>query len=214
MVGVETSLRDRWAVLVMRWGARRPSADAGFDSIAARYGEPRRRYHTLDHVAAVLTTIDELLVREPVDDADAVQLAGWLHDVVYDPARSDNEAQSAVYARRALSVIRVPVAVTGETARLIELTAGHEVADGDRNAMVLVDADLAILGSPRDVYDRYAVDIRGEYAHVDEPAYRAGRRAVLETFLARPRLFRTATAHERFDAPARDNLRREIAALR
>lgn len=213
MVHVETSLQDRWVALVARWGARRPSAEAGFASIAARYGEPGRRYHTLDHVAAVLATIDELLARERVDDADAVQLAGWLHDIVHDPTRSDNEAQSAVYARRALSVIRVPVAVTDETVRLIELTAGHEVAAGDRNAMVLVDADLAILGAPREVYDRYAADIRAEYAHVDDDAYRAGRRAVLESFLARPRLFHTDTAHDRFDAPARDNLRREITAL-
>ena len=213
MMRVETSLEDRWVVLVARWGARRPSAEAGFASITSRYCQPWRRYHTLDHVAAVLATIDELLESEPVDDAEAVQLAGWLHDIVYDPTRSDNEVQSAVYARRALSVIRVPVAITDETARLIELTAGHEVASGDRNAMVLVDADLAILGAPPDEYDRYAAGIRDEYAHVGDDAFRSGRRAVLEPFLARPRLFRTDTAHERFDAPARENLRREIRAL-
>jgi len=213
MVRVETSLQDRWVVLAMRWGARRPGAEAGFASIASRYGEAQRRYHTLDHIGAVLATIDELLEVEPVDDPAAVLLAGWLHDIVYDPTRSDNEAQSAVYARRALSIIRVPVATTDETARLIELTAGHVVEEGDRNAVVLVDADLAILGAPPADYDRYAADIRDEYGHVDDDAYRSGRRAILESFLARPRLFHTDTAHARFDGAARANLRREIASL-
>lgn len=213
MVRVETSLQDRWVVLVMRWGARRPSAEAGFASIASRYGEAQRRYHTLDHIGAVLATIDELLEVEPVDDPSAVQFAGWLHDIVYDPTRSDNEARSAVYARRALSIIRVPVATTDETARLIELTAGHDVEAGDRNAMVLVDADLAILGAQPAIYDRYATDIRNEYADVGDDAYRSGRRVILESFLTRPRLFHTDTAHDRFDDEARANLRREITAL-
>lgn len=200
--------------LARRWGAGQPSAGAGFDALATRYAEPHRRYHTLDHVGAVLQRVDELAMTEPVDHPDALQFAAWLHDVVYDPTRGDNEPASAVYARRTLSAIRVPVAVTDETARLIELTAGHEVADDDRTGAVLIDADLSILGAPDDVYDRYAVDIRDEYRHVDDDAFRAGRSAVLRDFLDRDRIYRTATAHARWDAPARANLTRELERLR
>jgi len=201
-------------VLARRWGARQPSAIAGFESIEARYAEPHRRYHTIEHVAAVLDRVDELSATEPVDDPVALQFAAWLHDVVYDPTRPDNEARSAVYARRALSMIRVPVAITDEAARLIELTAGHEVGPDDRTGAVLIDADLSILGAPAAVYDRYAVDIRDEYRHVDEAAFRAGRAAILADFLGRDRLFRTATAHDRWDAAARANLARELDRLR
>jgi predicted metal-dependent HD superfamily phosphohydrolase len=164
--------------------------------------------------AAVRGAIDELLASEPIDDAAAVQLAGWLHDVVYDPTRSDNELESARYARRALSMIRAPKAVTDETARLIELTAGHEVAPGDRDAMVLVDADLSILGATAADYDRYAADIRAEYGHVPDGDFRVGRRRVLEGFLARERIFLTETGHGWWDAAARSNLEREIDRLR
>jgi len=206
-------LRQRWVLLAMRWGAGQPSAGAGFDGLSARYADPRRRYHTLDHVAAVLATLDELMAGEPVDAPEAVQFAGWLHDVVYDPTRSDNEAESARYARRVLSMIRVPMAVTDETARLIELTAGHEVEPSDRDGQVLVDADLAILGAPAEDYDRYSADIRVEYGHVEDDAFRAGRRRILEQFLARPHLFHTPTARARFEDPARANLRRELNRL-
>jgi predicted metal-dependent HD superfamily phosphohydrolase len=211
---VTAALRERWIVLAQRWGARPPSALAGYESIEARYAEPQRRYHTIEHVAEVLERVDELVAVEPVDDPVAVQFAAWLHDVVYDPTRPDNEAASAVYARRTLSMIRVPVAITAEAARLIELTAGHEVAPDDRNGAVLIDADLSILGAPPEVYDRYAVDIRDEYRHVPEPAFRSGRAAILTDFLGRDRLFRTATAHDRWDAAARANLARELDRLR
>lgn len=207
-------LRDRWVVLAKRWGAGRTAAEAGFVAIAGRYAEPVREYHTLDHVAAVLRTIDELGADEPVADPVAVELAGWLHDVVYDPTRSDNEAESARYARRALSMIRVPVSITDETARLVELTAGHDVEPGDLDGAVLIDADLAVLGAPPEVYDRYAVAIRAEYAHVDEPSFRAGRRRVLEQFAERPHLFHTATGRARFEDAARANLARELDRLR
>ena len=64
-----------------------------------------------------------------------------------------------------------------ETARLIRLTAGHQVAPDDASGAVLVDADLAILAAPPDAYDRYTVEVRAEYGHLDDDAWRTGRRA-------------------------------------
>jgi predicted metal-dependent HD superfamily phosphohydrolase len=213
MEPVATDLRARWLSVATRWGGGEAAASAAYDDLVDRYAEPQRRYHRLHHVAAVLTTIDELASSEPVADADAVALAGWLHDVIYDPTQPDNEARSADHARRTLSDLGAPSATVDEVARLIELTAGHEVADDDRNGRVLVDADLAILGAAAATYDRYAAAIRAEYAHVPDDAFRAGRRRILETFVARPRLFLTATAYDRFESAARANVARELEAL-
>ncbi len=188
-------------------------ARAVLDDLVARYGEPHRRYHTLRHVEAVLDAIDDLIDAEPVDDPAAVRFAGWLHDVVYDPTQPGNEARSASFARRSLSMLHVPVETIDETARLIDLTAGHEVAWADGNGRVLIDADLAILGADADVYDRYAADVRAEYAHMPDDAFVSGRRAILEAFAVRPRIFLTDAAHERFEDAARANLAREVSAL-
>ena len=80
--------------------------------------------------------------------------------------------------------------------------------------MVLMDADLAILGSRAKRYDRYSAAIRAEYAHVDDESYRAGRAAVLESFLTKGSLFHCYVMVNRCDAAARANLTRELADLR
>ncbi len=215
---MDTAARQRWYDLVGPFGASDEAIDAALDDIVARYGEDHRHYHTIHHVLDVLGTLDELLLdptTPPVaaDDRSALRAAGWLHDVVYDPTRHDNEARSADLARAVLTGLGVDPVVVDESARLIELTAGHEVGDDDHNGMLLADADLAILGAAPDRYERYTEQVRREYAHVPDEPFRAGRIAVLESFARRAPLFHTFAAVERFEELARENLRAELDAL-
>jgi predicted metal-dependent HD superfamily phosphohydrolase len=142
-------------------------------------------------------------------------LAAWFHDAVYDPrAVGDaNERDSAALAESVLAGLGVPAPTAAEVRRLILLTAGHTVAPGDPDGALLCDADLAVLAAPPADYDRYAAAIRREYAHVPEPAFRAGRAAVLAGLLTLPALFRLPPLAARWEEPARDNVRRELAAL-
>ena len=191
--------------LLRRWLNLLPGADSAFADLAARYGEPGRHYHTLDHIRAVLDCIDALWPDAP----PALQLAAWLHDVVYDARAADNEERSSDYARAILPALGVPPDVIEETARLIFLTRSHETDPDDRAGRTLLDADLAVLSADGPTYDAYAAAIRREYAWVAESDYRAGRRRVLERFLVRQRIFVTMAMAEA-EARARDNLRREI----
>ena len=79
---------------------------------------------------------------------------------------------------------------------------------------MLLDADLAILGAAPQRYARYAADIRKEYSWVPEADYRAGRAAVLERFLASPRIYQTPLMFDEGEQSARANLRAELAELR
>jgi predicted metal-dependent HD superfamily phosphohydrolase len=175
------------------------------DALRARYAEPHRRYHTVEHLTEALATFEGL--RDLASDPQAVELAIWYHDAVYDPAApaGENEANSAALA--------AAEGCDDEVVRLILLTAGHEATSDDRNGAVLADVDLAILGAPPERYARYAADVRAEYAHVSDEAWRPGRSAVLRRFLARPRLFVTDRAHAALDGAARRNLAAELAAL-
>jgi predicted metal-dependent HD superfamily phosphohydrolase len=98
-------------------------------------------------------------------------------------------------------------------ARLVELTAGHEPAADDVTGCALADADLAILGAPADRYERYRADVRAEYEHVPDDAWRTGRADVLRRFLDRPRLFHDDVLHRELDAQARANLNSELRSL-
>src|SRR5207244_1130277 len=148
------ALADRWQRLLCRLGASAGAADAAFADLSRRYADPARCYHDLGHIAAVLGMIDDLCA--PAASAPALELAAWLHDVIYDPRRPDNEARSAEYARALGAALGLPAALTEEAARLILLTRTHEAGDEDEAGRSLLDADLAVLGAAPAEYDRYA----------------------------------------------------------
>ncbi|WP_035303942.1 HD domain-containing protein [Actinokineospora inagensis] len=175
--------------------------------LLVRWSEPHRRYHDLAHLEMVLSGVD--LLAGHADNPDLVRLAAWYHDAVYQ-GRPDDEEQSARLAEVELPETGLDADSVAEVARLVRLTAGHRTEPGDRNGEVLCDADLAILAS--DGYRAYADAIRAEYRHVPEPAFREGRAAILRDLLALPNLYRTPLARERWEAPARANMRAELEA--
>jgi predicted metal-dependent HD superfamily phosphohydrolase len=199
--------------LLRRWRALWPdgagaAVDAAYHDLIARYAEPHRAYHTLDHVAACLRWLDEArpLPARPAETEWAI----WFHDAVYDPRRADNEVRSAELAERALRACGVAEEAAQRVANLVRATShSGEGLTGD--ASVLGDIDLAILGAPPLAFDAYDAAIRQEYGWVPEEIFRRERAKVLASFLARPRVYLTEHFHNRLESPARDNLARTIA---
>jgi predicted metal-dependent HD superfamily phosphohydrolase len=185
-------------------------AGAGAD-LLARYAAPERGYHDLTHLDEVLRNVDELA--DAARDPDAVRLAAWFHDAVYDPRRDDNEERSALLATSTLTALRVDDDRVDEVARLVRLTADHEVVDGDSNGAVLCDADLAILAADPARYASYTAGVRREYQQVSDDDFRFGRAKVLRSLLAHQRLFHTPTALTEWEQPARANLLAELDRL-
>jgi predicted metal-dependent HD superfamily phosphohydrolase len=198
---------EAWALLA----GDSPTSRTEWAALVAAWSEPHRRYHDLAHLAAVLGLVEGL--DAGADDPDAVRLAAWYHDAVYDPTSSDNEEASAERARAGLRGL-VPDDRAEEVVRLVLLTAGHDPAPGDRNGEVLCDADLAVLASPPESYAAYASAVRAEYGHLSDEEFTAGRIAVLERLLALPALYRTAEAGRLWTAAARANLTAELQLLR
>ena len=77
----------------------------------------------------------------------------------------------------------------------------------------MLDIDLSILGARDSVYDIYEKNIRFEYKRVPVFIYRKKRREILKQFLKNERVFTTNYFHTRYEAQARENLRRAIAQL-
>lgn len=188
------------------------TADAELDEVIGAHRQPVRRYHGVRHVIWVLRHVAELSEAEPVADLGAVVAAAFYHDAVYDPRATDNEECSARWAERALPGLGWTPDRTAEVGGLIRLTVQHRPEPGTDGA-VLVDADLAVLGAEPGGYQAYVRGVRGEYVHVPEPDWRAGRAAVLRAFLDRDRIFTTATATSRWEARARANLTAELVGL-
>ncbi|WP_051830276.1 MULTISPECIES: hypothetical protein [Streptomyces] len=199
-----------WTALLHRCGATTDPEPYGRE-LLRRWSEPQRRYHTPEHLRAVLRHVDDLAGHAA--DPDAVRLAAWFHDAVYRPDRTENEERSAALAVRALTAAGLPAARTAEVERLVLLTVAHDPAPGDRDGEVLCDADLAVLGGTPEAYAAYAAAVREEYGFVPAPDFTAGRAAVLRRLLALPALYRTPAARERLTDAARANLTAELDAL-
>jgi predicted metal-dependent HD superfamily phosphohydrolase len=181
------------------WQALRPHDPGLGRDLLRRWREPHRKYHTERHLAFTLDVVERY--GHLADDVDAVRMAAWLHDAVYDPRASDNEARSAALTD------------DPEVQRLVLLTKDHNPAADDRNGALLCDADLAILASASGDYREYARQVREEHAFVPDEAFRAGRADVLKQLLALPTLFHLVPLRDDWDERAAGNMRAELTTL-
>jgi predicted metal-dependent HD superfamily phosphohydrolase len=202
-------LEAEWRKDATRFHA--PSAATTFGDLMTRHSEPARRYHGQSHLTALFYLM--ALHASHIGPGTSPRLAIWWHDAIYDPQARDNEDRSADLARAHLAELGAPASLIQTTANLILMTKNHwsgpSAGDGD----YFLDADIAILGSPSAVYDRYAADVRQEYAWAPDPAYRTGRSSFLQAALTRPRLFRTDAFETAYGQQARINMRKELASL-
>lgn len=201
---------ERWATLCTRLGAHGETAHV-FQAVVAGYTEPHRQYHTLAHLRDCLEQFDS--ARALAAQADAVEAALWFHDAIYDTHSPENEERSAQWAERALVAAGVAVEVARYVADLVRVTR-HDAQPSGADACLLVDVDLSILGRAPAVFDAYERQIRAEYAWVPEPMFRTGRAGILESLLRRDVIYTTPCFHNRYEAQARANLQRSLAALR
>jgi len=197
----------RWTHLWARLGAH-GAGHSIFDQLVAAYGDPVRAYHNIGHLRHCLMEFDRSrsIARHP----DEVEAALWFHDAVYVPGNSDNEVRSARLAETALTNDGVPPDRAKRVAALILATRHLEVAEG-RDAQLVCDIDLSILGSEPSEFDEFERLIRREYAWVPQPIYRSSRAAVLGGFLRRPSIYQSPPFMERYERQARRNLERAVA---
>jgi predicted metal-dependent HD superfamily phosphohydrolase len=206
-----SSMRNGW----MRLFARNvPGAPELFERLVESYSTPNRAYHNLEHLAEMFDVIKRLA--PVIADPDSVHFAVWFHDAVYDTCATDNEERSAQLAKELLTPLAVPRQTIARVAGLVRATAHLASTESpfDTDTAALLDADLAILGTTPERYSRYARDIRLEYHWVPEADYRRGRAAVLQAFLARPRIFHHTLTFEVGEERARSNLKVELDSLK
>jgi predicted metal-dependent HD superfamily phosphohydrolase len=196
-------------VLWRRLGAR-PDPTPVHGVLCSAYGGLDRHYHTLDHIAHVLTVFDG--IRHSLEVPDAAEMALWLHDVVYDTRAADCEVQSAAQARMLLAPAGIKPDLVSRVTELI-LATQHVADQEEPDARYVADTDLAILGAPPPEFERYEQQIRREYFWVPEPTFRERRTAILRRFLERSYIYQTPEFRH-LETPARLNLAHALSRLR
>jgi len=253
LIQAETPEVRRWSDFCERIGAE-DNYYRHFSDIVHMYSEPGRFYHDLDHVMHCLDEFEE--VRQTADYPHELEMALWLHDVIYVPvigpkkfnlskllphfmisdesARQlassikpkdmagwledltfpkDNEERSADFAYDIALKMNLPATFAQLVHDYVMATTHRGLSDINDHRLI-ADIDLAILGQPVDVFDRYEENIRKEYIIVPIQAYKKGRSDVLQGFLDRENIYQTEYFREKYKEQARDNLERSINKLR
>jgi predicted metal-dependent HD superfamily phosphohydrolase len=188
-----------------------PADEAVLRELTARYSEPHRKYHTMQHVGECFAKLRELraLAQRPAE----IELALWFHDAVYDTKRKDNEEKSAEWAQAAALSAGLAAPVGDRVYNLVMVTR-HNAEPVETDEQILVDVDLSILGAAPERFDEYEHQVREEYSWVPGPLFRRERRKILEDFLKRRTLFQTEQFIAAYEAQARANLQRSLDKLR
>jgi predicted metal-dependent HD superfamily phosphohydrolase len=198
-----------------------PVSGAARQALHHRLAGPERHYHGLDHVALLWQRHGVLgaglaLTRPPWHRLIGCAIA--FHDAIYDATRQDNEAASAALWRAAQPAL--PPAEIEWVAGTILATANHLAARPDPGMsdeawsarLWMLDLDLSPLGEAPAAFIANTAQLRAEYAHLTETQWEEGRLAFLRGLTAQPALFRSPAIAARFEAAARANLARELAA--
>lgn len=185
------------------------SSDELFHRLVECYSESHRRYHTTQHLEECFAHLEH--VRLLAERASEVELALWFHDAIYNTHNSDNEERSAVWASESVLAAGTPEQAT--RIHGLVLATKHSAVPAGRDAMVLVDIDLGILGADIARFEEYELQVRDEYSWVPGPLYRRGRRKILAEFAEREWIYSTDYFRTAYEERARENIARSLARL-
>jgi len=199
---------ERWFLLMKNIGLNK-NLDT-YDALVEAYAESHRYYHDKSHINTVLACLDRF--SELAENKNEIELALWFHDAIYKTFSSSNEADSADWACKFLDKSHARIETQKAVHGLIMATYHSHVASSN-DEMLITDIDLAILGSAEESYSRFSAAVRQEYKSVPDFIYKRKRRAVLQGFLDRDRIFSHDLFHNEFEVRARVNLCREMNQL-
>lgn len=199
---------ERWRSMLLKFGI--VNENATYQKLVSAYSEKHRFYHTASHIEDCLKHFDTSF--ELLEYPDSVEMAIWFHDAVYRPFSKTNEVDSANWAVEFLTSFNVDDEVKSRVNHLIMATL-HKGHVNTKDESVLVDLDLAILGSDSESYLRFEKQIREEYKYVPRFIFRKKRANLLSSFLSREVIYSNKNFRDMYECNARRNLENAVKQL-
>ncbi len=191
-------------------GGAGADADAVYDEVHDYYSEPGRYYHTSKHIEHCLVQFD--LAAGEMENAEAVEMAIWFHDLIYEINVQDNELQSA---RRFVELANDSMSAEFKSRvyDLIMATAPPRVPKTIDQEFML-DIDLSSFGLPWDDFVRDSTAVRQESPQLSDAEFFPGQRAFLESLVNRDHFYFTQFFRTRIEKTACSNVKRHLKYLR
>jgi predicted metal-dependent HD superfamily phosphohydrolase len=205
------SLQERFGALWNRCAVPgvASSHTLAYEQLCEAYSEPHRHYHGWRHVTHCLEQFD--LAASLMQDPNAVEMALWFHDAVFQPGARENERQSAdLFVLRASG--QFSDVLVGKVRDFILWTT-HVEPPRNRDGCFVVDIDLSGLGSSWEKFLRDSKRIRKESKDVPDQIFCSAQVRFLQSLLERQRIFYSDVFHRGCEQRARRNIARLIARL-
>lgn len=207
-------LKNSWQRICQQFGLQSQQAFTAqvYEELLNCYGQSHRAYHGVQHLAECITVFEKVshLAMQPAP----LEIALWFHDAIYQtrqkPDEPNNEQRSAEWASQFLHRCGVNPVTIEQVAQFIMATQHHQASNADEQLMV--DIDLAILGSPPERFAQYQQQIRAEYDFVPPALFAVKRREVLDGFYQRSRIYQTDYFYGHYEQQARQNLQAALIA--
>lgn len=208
MVGKDTVeyLQSQWAMCCADDEHKASILANYFNLLIASYSEPHRAYHRPEHLQHMISLLRSAGVQD-----NAVYWASFYHDYVYSPGKSNNEEKSAEVAAQQMTSLGVHSQCIDRTKALICATKHYQWDINDKAGCAFLDADMAILGAPLEIYLGYKQAIREEFNNIPGFLFNKGRKSFLQQLMKRERIFLTQWFFEKFESQARHNIAFELA---
>ncbi len=212
-------LRARWATLGRRLNVvDMPKWLDVFLTVKDAYSQSHRKYHNLDHLHTGLKAIDthaKNIASLRAIDLDVLRLAYWFHDFAYDipdlgGVNEENSARAAAFHYSQHTEGKA------QTAELVQAIKDTKACTSDTFlGQTLVSIDLGVLAWPYDRYiANYVAKVREEYGMFEDSLFYPERLRILEGLLAREAIYQHPWFRAIYEAPARDNLKKEVWAIK
>ncbi|OED39814.1 hypothetical protein AB833_14305 [Chromatiales bacterium (ex Bugula neritina AB1)] len=195
------------------WKRNTVTGAAGSDiseQLLKSYSENGRYYHTCGHISFCLSVFDQAsnLCLNP----DAVEVALWFHDAVFNFPINENERLSAEYFMRVSESV-MPDSFRERVYGLVMATR-HLAPPTDPDEQIMVDIDLSSFGQAWEFFNADGQNVRRELSYLGDGEYFPNQIEFMSKLVERPYFYNTPWFREHFEAQARDNVERYLRDLR
>lgn len=203
---LESRFKELWKRCVLP--GQHIDLDHTWQVLSQHYGEPHRLYHTLYHIDYCLHEFD--LAKSLMDSAQAVEMAIWYHDVIYQPQARDNEYQSQLLFEQVGKNNLEPHFIKN-VGDLIMVTT-HLSTPKTKDQEYFCDIDLSSLGA---LWEKFISDSNALRAESEASAeeYTLGKLKFFSALLQRPRIYYSDYFHSQYENTARQNIQRYVLML-
>ena len=217
-MGEMTMTQQQWesrkAMFVRLWTQVSLQSDADhvenvWKRIAQGYGEPHRFYHSQRHILFCLKQFEK--IEDHLADWTATGLAIWFHDLVLDPAATDNEEKSMLLFQE-LAQNHLPDELIEKTSSLI-LSTRHIDAPQNSDESSIQDIDLSSMGEDWGSFVRDVDDLRKEYSHLSDEQFSDVTNNFYHMMLNRDKIYTSDYFFEQCEQQARDNIKRYMREM-